>query len=108
MKFNNKLVLNKYILSLFEVENLEELSANLKNESDEAIDENGVSLFYHRLTSTLFGNKNLPKEQLLLYDNNIVRHTKALNRDIRWKYFQYLTLLFTEIYLDMYFIKRIK
>lgn len=103
MKFNNKLVLNKYILSLFEVENLEELSANLKNESDEAIDENGVSLFYHRLTSTLFGNKNLPKEQLLLYDNNIVRHTKALNRDIRWKYFQYLTLLFTEIYLDMYF-----
>ena len=103
MKFNQKLVLNKYILSLFEVDNLEELASNLKNESDEAIDENGVSLFYHRLTSSLFNNKNLPKEQLMLYDNNIVRHTKALNRDIKWKYFQYLTLLFTELYLDMYF-----
>ena len=75
MKFNNKLVLNKYMLSLFEVENLEELSASLKNENDEAIDENGVSFFYHRLTSILFGNKNFQKEQLLSYDNNIVRYT---------------------------------
>jgi len=103
MKFNQKLVLNKYILSLFEVETLEGLSENLKEERLEVINENGESLFYHALTSVLFENKNLPKEQLLLYDNNIVRHTKTLNRDIKWKYFQYLTLLFTEIYLDMYF-----
>ena len=103
MKFNQKLVLNKYILSLFEVETLEGLSENLKEERLEVINENGESLFYHALTSVLFENKNLPKEQLLLYDNNIARYTKTLNRDIKWKYFQYLTLLFTEIYLDMYF-----
>jgi len=103
MKFNQKLVLNKYILSLFEVETFEDLVENLKEERLEAVNENGESLFYHALTSVLFENKNLQKEQLLLYDNNIVRHTKALNRDIKWKYFQYLTLLFTEIYLDMYF-----
>ena len=51
-------------------------------------------------------------ERLLLeYDQNIVRHTQRLNErriargeePIVWKYFQYLSLLFTEIYLDRYF-----
>jgi len=48
---------------------------------------------------------------LLEYDQNIVKHTQRLNErritrgeaPIVWKYFQYLTLLFTEIYLDRYF-----
>ena len=48
---------------------------------------------------------------LLEYDQNIVTHTQRLNErritrgedPIVWKYFQYLTLLFTEIYLDRYF-----
>ena len=41
------------------------------------------------------------------YDQNIFGHTLSISeyRDniINWKYFQYVTLLFTEIYLDMYF-----
>jgi hypothetical protein len=44
---------------------------------------------------------------LLAYDQNIVRHTQAISarrsEPLRWKYFQYLGLLFTEIYLDRYF-----
>jgi hypothetical protein len=44
---------------------------------------------------------------LLEYDQNIVKHTCNLNerriahgeKPITWKYFQYLSLLFTEIYL---------
>ena len=44
---------------------------------------------------------------MLGYDQNIVRHTLALSdkraEPLRWKYFQYLSLLFTEIYLDRFF-----
>lgn len=103
MKFNQKLVLNRYLLSLFEVQSLEELSVNLKQKRSEGIDENGVSFFYHDLTSFVFENERLSKEQLLTYDNNIVRHTNKIDRNIKWKYFQYLSLLFIEIYLDMFF-----
>ena len=50
---------------------------------------------------------------LLEYDQHIVRHTQRLNErrithgeePIVWKYFQYLALLFTEVYLDWYFSK---
>ncbi|MBE7447234.1 MAG: DEAD/DEAH box helicase family protein [Planctomycetia bacterium] len=43
---------------------------------------------------------------LLEYDQNIVSHTLRISRrreGFRWKYFQYMALLFTEIYLDKYF-----
>ncbi len=51
--------------------------------------------------------KELPGDTLLGYDQNIVRHTLALSEKraepLQWKYFQYLSLLFTEIYLDRFF-----
>lgn len=103
MKFNQKLVLNHYLLSLFKVESIEELSKDLKESRLEKIDENGQSLFYHRLTQNLFENPHITKDKLEEYDANIVRYTTALGRDIKWKYFQYLTLLFVEIYLDKFF-----
>ena len=45
-------------------------------------------------------------EKLRLYDANICRHTRQVSEKrggLRWKYFQYVALLFTEIYLDRYF-----
>jgi hypothetical protein len=53
----------------------------------------------------------LTEDELLTYDRNIARHTRTINEarlrqgrdEWRWKYFQYLALLFTEIYLDRYF-----
>ena len=46
------------------------------------------------------------------YDQNIVRHTREINErrteKIQWKYYQYLALLFTEIYLDRYFADKEK
>jgi hypothetical protein len=61
----------------------------------------------------LFNLTWLPTELLLEYDQNIVKHTRRLNEHrithaeepIVWKYFQYLALLFTEVYLDWYFTK---
>jgi hypothetical protein len=109
--FPYKLILNQWMLSLFNVDKLEKLAEYLKNESLEGMDENNVHRFHHALTAQLFNLTELPTELLLEYDQNIVRHTQRLNErritrgeePIVWKYFQYLSLLFGEIYLDHYF-----
>ncbi len=104
MKFNKKLVLSSYVLSLFGVGNFEELAKELKDSHLEELDENDNTLFYHKLTDNLITTeKKISDDKLLEYDENIVRHTKTMGRGIKWKYFQYLSLLFVEIYLDKYF-----
>lgn len=109
-KLSSSLVLNKYILNLFGVTDLEALSQDLKDSSLEGYDENNISHFHHALVARLYSNVRLPRELLLQYDQNIFSHTQTIsekrNEPIRWKYFQYLTLLFTEIYLDKYFTDR--
>jgi Type III restriction enzyme, res subunit len=109
--FAYKLVLNQWLLSLFNVTHFGDLAEHLRNEALEGLDENNVHHFHHALTAQLFNLTQLPTELLLEYDQNIVTHTQRLNErritrgeePIVWKYFQYLTLLFTEIYLDRYF-----
>ncbi len=109
-KLSSSLVLNRYILNLFGVTDLEALSKDLKDSSLEGYDENNVSHFHHALVAKLYSNVYLPKDLLLQYDQNIYSHTKRISgkrhEPIRWKYFQYLALLFTEIYLDKYFKDR--
>jgi hypothetical protein len=109
--FAYKLVLNQWLLSLFNLKRFEDLAEHLRSEALEGLDENNVHRFHHALTAQLFNLTKLPTELLLEYDQNIVRHMQRLNErritrgeeSIVWKYFQYLTLLFTEIYLDRYF-----
>jgi hypothetical protein len=102
--FGQKLVLNSYLLSLFGVDSFEELTKDLKASRLEELDENDNSLFYHELKDKLIStNKQISDDKLQEYDENIVRHTKTMGRGIKWKYFQYLSLLFVEIYLDKYF-----
>lgn len=109
--FAYKLVLNQWLLSLFNVKRFEDLAEHLRNEALEGLDENNVHRFHHALTAQLFNLTQISTEVLLEYDQNIVTHTLRLNErrvtrgeePIVWKYFQYLALLFTEIYLDRYF-----
>ena len=109
--FAYKLVLNQWLLSLFNAKRFEDLAEPLRSEALEGLDENNVHRFHHALTAQLFNLTQLPTELLLEYDQNIVRHTQRLNErritrgdePVVWKYFQYLALLFTEIYLDRYF-----
>lgn len=108
MRFDQRLVLSQWLLGLFGVSSLEALiTPDMKKPECEAYDENNVSFFYHELTRPLFEHPGLTNDELLRYDENIVRHTQTINshrgEPIRWKYFQYLALLFTEIYLDRYF-----
>lgn len=106
-KLSQSLVLNKYILHLFGTTDLEAFSKDLKDTALEGYDENNVSHFHHALVSKLYHNDFLTKELLLQYDQNIYSYTKTISEKrhepISWKYFQYLALLFVEIYLDKYF-----
>ncbi len=112
LRLSNALLLYKFMLSLFGATSLEALSEHLKDPSLEGYDENNVSLFYNAIAQRPIPNQELTAEQLLVYDQNIYRHTEAISTErgerIRWKYFQYLSLLFTEIYLDRYFNNRSK
>ncbi len=109
--FPFKLVLNQWMLSLFNVDKFEQLAQHLRNEGLEGLDANNVHRFHHAITAQLFNLTQLSTARLLEYDQNIVRHTQRLNekrlthgeQPITWKYFQYLALLFSEIYLDRYF-----
>jgi hypothetical protein len=109
--FSRKLALHQWALSLFGVQRFEDLALHLRDEGLEGFDENNISRFHHALLTHFPDLPKLPPALLLEYDQNIFRHTAALNerriahgeKPIVWKYFQYLALLFTEIYLDRYF-----
>ena len=109
--FSNKLVLNQWLLSLFNVQRFEELAEHLRDEGLEGLDDNNIHRFHHALAAHFPDLPHLPSDLLLEYDQNIVKHTQRLNErritrcdePIVWKYFQYLALLFSEIYIDRYF-----
>ena len=111
MPFARKLVLNQWLLGLFGVERFEQLAEHPRDEKLEGLDENNVHRFHHALTAHFAELTELPPALLLEYDQSIVSITQRLNErritrgeaPVVWKYFQYLTLLFTEIYLDRYF-----
>lgn len=112
LRFEQRLVLHQWLLGLFGVSSFERLAANLKDPQLEGFDENNVSRFHHALCLHTPTDKrqHLPDELLLAYDQNIVRHWKRITERrnhggpfLYPKYFQYLALLFTEIYLDRYF-----
>lgn len=105
-RFDESLALFQYMLSLFGKESLDSLCEGMKGENWEGWDEQNISRHYHFLTTQLFEFDGVAKEQLFRYDQNITRHTLAIcgkRGAFRWKYFQYMALLFAEIYLDKYF-----
>jgi len=110
LDFYKKLVLNQYLLRQFGVENFKELSQQMKSPKYETIDSEGVSGFYKRLISEYHDTLKVSEDMIAQYDLNIVSHTRKINekRDekITLKYFQYLSLLFVEYYLDEYFNNR--
>ena len=119
LRFEERLVLHQWLLNLFGVSKsedgvfkFEDLAAKLKAPELEGFDEDNVTRFYHALRLYIQPDRrpNLPDEQLLTYDQNIVRHWRRITERrnhagpfLYPKYFQYLALLFTEIYLDRYF-----
>jgi len=121
-KFRDKLLLNQWLVSLFGIDPLREgakkrpfhkLAEPIRDPRLEGLDKDNLHNFYHALVnSNLFWDDvtELSKAQLLAYEENIVHHTQAINtkrhRPVTWKYYQWLSLLFVEIYLDRYFSDR--
>ena len=99
------LLLNSYFLALFGCKTTNELYLALKSPELEGASSEGVSFLCSELTERI-ASPSLTAEQLLEYDAHIRTYTDEINEEritpIKWKYFQYLALLFTEIYLDRY------
>lgn len=127
-EFTQSLVLNQWLFGLFGLDSINghysiddrrlplleafKLRFQLNEYSEEGLDENNIHRFHHALINQITGDlPGISRDELLSFDQNIVRHTLALNaqrelrreRPVVWKYFQYLSLLFVEIYLDRYF-----
>ena len=108
VKLSKSLVLNRWILSQFGVLDLESLAeGEFKGSTLEGLDSDNHSHYYTYLVNREFTFPGVNKTQLLAWDQHIVSHTLSISekRDlpIKWKYFQYLSLLFTELYLEKYF-----
>jgi len=103
MKFEKHLVLNKYFLGLFGFNDFNELREKLKD-TEEGYDSQGRSYF----VDVLIGLKPKWEDLLLKYDETIKEYVEKLRQNRRQpnfnlKYFQYLAILFTEIFLDKYY-----
>ncbi len=112
--FHQELVLNRWVLGFFQGGNLAALKGLLGDDRFEGIGEDGQTRFFHELARSLFDPNKLPRVDLRRYDLNVVAHWQAItvqrNKregfELQMKYFQYLSLLFTELYLDWYFNHR--
>jgi hypothetical protein len=123
--FIHKLVLNAWMIEQFGVDPLAQhkdaegriipairkLSYSILDEDKEGLHEDGRHRFFHELNANWPASAKVVAAQLASYEDNILAHTKALNdrrqakglRPIVWKYYQWLSLLFAERYLDLFF-----
>jgi hypothetical protein len=114
--FHQELVLNHWMMGFFKGGTLHALKDRLGEDRHEGIDEDGQTGFFHELHQNLFEVDRISEQELRRYDLNIVQHWNAITEQrnkiectvLNMKYFQYLSLLFTEIYLDWYFNQRQK
>ena len=112
--FHEELVLNRWVMRFFKGNALAALKLRLGDDQHEGIDDDGQTLFFHELTRNLFEVDWISEADLRRYDLHIVEHWQVITKHrnqleghvLNMKYFQYLSLLFSEIYLDWYFNKR--
>lgn len=112
-QFHDMLILAQWARSFFQGSDFRILQRALNRKELEGINqETGHTRFFHELMdSTLFNMNRVDRQTFARYDKNIVRHwqriTEQRNKDegktLEMKYFQYLTLLVTELYLDWFF-----
>jgi len=109
--FEDRLVLFKYCLETLGVYELNSFK-KLNYIAYEGFNDSGNTKFYieleKQLSSPLLKNNKyiISLNKLKQYDDNICRHLKQISENrgtINLKYFQYISLLFTEIYLDRFF-----
>jgi len=109
-RLDDYLVLNSFMNKLFGMKDFDAFQELLKNVED-GFDDEGRSYVFLTLYSHSGIDPQL-KSKLEEYDSNIKGYVDHINvkkeTKVRLKYFQYLAVLFTEIYLDHYFEDPIK
>ncbi len=107
IKLERRLTLLAWLNDQFGYKNNQELLQDIR-ESDEGFDAEGRTHIYRRLMSR-GGRVRIPLDDLERYDHNLRVHLRAISArrpGLKLKYFQYLSALYTEIYLDGYFNNR--
>ena len=104
-QLDNHLTLHGWLNSHFGYKTTRDLLSDVAK-LDEGFNPDGYSLICEYLISRAEPNSAIERE-LLVYDANIKRHLSAINdkrtQPIVLRYFQYLALLYTEIFLDWKF-----
>lgn len=108
VKLENRLVLLAWINSLLGYKRNRELLEDLKG-TEEGFDPQGRSYIFHRLESR--GEQvKIPLHDLTKYDENIRNDLQKINakrtEPIKLRYFQYISILYSEIFLDWLFNRR--
>ena len=105
--FDDQLVLFRYFLHELRIDSIRALGEKLNSSEYEGVNESGNTYFYTYIAHICqMRGAAVTPEKLRLYDENICRHTRQIGKKrggLQWKYFQYVALLFTEMYLDRYF-----
>jgi len=100
MNIEKYFVLFKYLLNLLGVSTFKDLQERLRK-TPERVDSDGRSYFMNVLKS--LENIKISEDDLKRYDENIQSYVRKINykrEPVSLKYFQYLAVLFTEIFLD--------
>lgn len=108
IKLENRLVLLAWLNSLLGYKTNRELLEDMKD-VEEGFDSQGRSYIFHRLQSR--GDKvKIPLSDLSRYDDNINTHLQTINarrpEPIKLLYFQYLSVLYADLFLDWFFNRR--
>ncbi|MCW7506122.1 DEAD/DEAH box helicase family protein [Leptospira paudalimensis] len=104
--FGKKLVLVHFLYSFFGAKDFRDLTKGMRDQyevgNEDTIGERVIKILQERLLQTA----PFDLDDLVGYANRIDQYTLEISakRDHfeGWKYFQYLSLVFTEIYLDLY------
>ncbi len=115
--FHDELILNQWLLSIFQQKDIQGFKQRFNNDRYETLDDNGHTGFFNELSASRDfkpDERILSQQDLANYDLNVVKHwqqitarrNEAEGHILKLKYFQYFSLLFTEIYLDFYFNRK--
>jgi hypothetical protein len=110
VRLGAKLALQRWVLAQFGAVRFEHLATHLRQEGLEGLDDQGRHRFLGALLSPLLPTRRLDEAALTTYDGRIVHLTRRINearivgghQPIVWTYFQWLALMFTEVYLDRF------
>lgn len=105
--FTDRLVLQRWLFDQLGFEDFDDVREVIGGAGGEGLLPDGSMLrFTHLLLARALPEGGVTDAELRRYDENIRRVTKQIQGSrppLTWKYFQYVALLFTELYLDRYF-----